>query len=86
MPSSREYLHAKEEIHPALPKLIIRPWEELVNNKHRIGLGYDKEASFHILDYSKPIQFQSVGFLHDNSPVVVSNSSPLPQQQHNVKC
>ena len=63
---------------PTLPKPIIKPWEELVHNKHRIGLGYEKDVSFHIPDYLKPIQFQSVGFLHDSSP---SASAPLPQQQ-----
>jgi len=35
-------VHADAEIQSALPKSIIRPWEELVHNKHRTGLGYDK--------------------------------------------
>lgn len=46
---------------------IIRPWEEIVHNKHKIGLGCNKQVTFQILDYSKPIQFQSVGFLHESS-------------------
>jgi len=71
-------LHADAEVQFALPKPIIRSLEELVSNKHKIGLGYDKEVSFHIPDYSNPIQFQSVGFLHDNSPLNVPDSGPLP--------
>ena len=50
-------VHADAEIQSALPKPIIRPWEQLVHNKHRTGLGYDKDLSFHIPDYAKPIQF-----------------------------
>ena len=57
MPSIRADLHAEANIQLAPPKPIIRPWEELVHNKHRIGLGYDKDLSFHIPDYSKPIKF-----------------------------
>jgi hypothetical protein len=37
-----------------LSKLIIRPWEEIIN-KCRMGLGYKMEVTSHILDYSKPI-------------------------------
>ena len=79
MPSIKAYLQAEAKIQPTLP--IIRPWEELVHNKHRTGLGYDKDVSFHISDYSKPIKFQSVGFLYDGSPVAVPDPTPLPQQQ-----
>ena len=80
-------VHIDAEIQSALPKSVIRPWEELVSNKHRIGPGYDKDLSFHIPDYSKPIQFQSAGFLqdsssspahHESSPTVVPDSVPLP--------
>ena len=56
-PCTRAYLHADAAAQPALPKPIIRPWEELVHNKHRKRLGYEKELSFHISDYSKPIKF-----------------------------
>jgi len=49
-----------------LPKPIIRPWEEIVPNKLKTGLGYDKKVLFFIRDYSKPIQFQSVGFLNES--------------------
>ena len=87
MPNKATELHVDVEVQFTLPKPIIKPWEELVHNKHKIGLGYEKDLSFHIPDYSKPIQFQSVGFLHDSSPPVVPDSTPLPQQQQQiVKC
>ena len=57
VPSSKANLYVDAEAHASPPKPIIRPWEELVHNKHKTGLGYDKELSFHILDYSKPIKF-----------------------------
>lgn len=80
-------MHDDVNVQVPLPKPIIRPWEELVNNKHKIGLGYSKDVSFHIPNNSKPIQFQNVGFLYDNSSSDVSNPAPLPQQpQQNVKC
>jgi len=60
---SKADLHADAEVQFSLPNPIIKPWEQLVHNKHKIGIGYDKDMSFHIPYYSKPIQFQSVGFL-----------------------
>jgi len=51
----------------ALSKPIIRPWEEVVPNMLRTRLGYDKKVSFFIPNYSKPMQFQSVGFLNEIS-------------------
>jgi len=79
-------VHADVETQFALPKPIIRPWEQLVYNKHVTGLGYDKDLSFHIPDFSKPIQFQSAGFIHDSSLAphdilasAVPDSAPLPQ-------
>ena len=82
-------IHADAETQSALPKPIIKPWEQLFHNKHRTGLGYDKDLSFHIPDYAKPIQFQSARILHDSSPPAVLDSAPLPkqqQQQQIVKC
>lgn len=79
-PSTRAYLHAEANILPALPKRIIKHWEEIVHNKHRTDLGYDKDFSFHILEYSKPIKFQSVGFLYGNSPSAFPEPAPLPKQ------
>ena len=70
---TRADLHAYAATQPALPKPIIRPWEELVHNKHRTGLGYDKDVTFHIPDYTKPIKFQSAGFMYDSSPAAVPN-------------
>jgi len=69
----------------ALPKSIIRPWEELVHNNHRTGLGYDKDVSFHILDYSKLVQFHSVGFLHGDSPSPIRDSTPPHSEPKFVK-
>ena len=98
VPNKVAAVHADVETQSALPKPIIRPWEQLVHNKHRTGLGYDKDLSFHIPDYAKPIQFQSAGFIHDNSSApydssasAVPDSAPLPQQQKQqqqqiVKC
>ena len=98
VPNKAASVHADAETQSALPKPIIRPWEQLVHNKHRTGLGYDKDLSFHIPDYAKPIQFQSAGFIHDSSAAphdsstsAVPDSTLLPQQQqqqqkHIVKC
>ena len=92
VPNKAAKLHADAEVQLALPKPIIRPWEQLVHNKHRTGLGYDKDLSFHIPDYAKPIQFQSAGFIYDSSPAphdssasAVPDSAPLPQQQQQQK-
>lgn len=94
VPNKAAVVHADAETQSALPKPIIRPWEQLVHNKHKTGLGYVKDLSFHIPDYSKPIQFQSAGFIHDSSsaphdssPLAVQDFTPLPQQkQQIVKC
>jgi hypothetical protein len=64
----------------SLSKWIIRPWEEIRNNKHRTGIGYEKDVTFHIHDYTKLIQFQSVGLLQDGS------HSPTPFQEQFQKC
>ena len=50
VPISGANVQKYAEMQHALPKIIIKPWEELVHNKHRTGLGYDKELSFHIPD------------------------------------
>jgi hypothetical protein len=73
-------LISKQQVQNTLSKPIIRPWEEIIYNKNRTGLGYDKEVTFHIPDYSKPIQFQSVGFLQEVS------TSPVQVQHQNAKC
>jgi hypothetical protein len=71
---------SKKQVQNTLSKPITRPWEEINYNKNRIRLGYEKEVTFHIPDYSKPIQFQSVGFLQEVS------TSPVQVQHHNEKC
>ena len=63
---------------PISSKPIIRPWEEIHNNKSRRGLGYvQDDANLHIPDYSKPIQFVSAGFLEQipsaHSNIVADN-------------
>ena len=49
-----------------LSKPFIRHWKEIFNNKHRKGLGYEKENTFHILDYSKQVKFVSARILHED--------------------
>ena len=45
-------------------KPIIKPWEEIQNNKNRRGLGYvNDDTKLHIPDYSKLINFFSARFL-----------------------
>ena len=42
-------------------KIIVRPCEELKFNKNKKGLGYGRYLKFHILDYSKPIEWERWG-------------------------
>jgi hypothetical protein len=69
-----------EQVQLSLSKPIIRPWEEIRDNKHITCIGYEKEVTFHIPDYTKPIQFQSVGLLQESS------YSPAPVQEQIPKC
>jgi hypothetical protein len=64
----------RDQIQHSLSKPIIRLWDEIRNNKHREGIEYDKEVNFHTPDYSKPIQFQSVGFRQKVLSWACSNS------------
>ena len=68
---------SKQQLLNDLSNPNIRCWEEIINNKHRTELGYENDLTFHILDYSKPIQVVSAGFLHENltSPVLVKLQS-----------
>jgi hypothetical protein len=50
MPDSSE-----DEDQLPLSKQSIKPWEEIRNNRHTNGIGYEKEVTFHILDYTKLI-------------------------------
>ena len=42
VPCTRADFHVEAKIQPTLLKPIIRPWEELVHNKHITGLGRPK--------------------------------------------
>jgi hypothetical protein len=44
------------------------------------GIGYEKDVTFHNPDYTKPIQFQSVGLLQESS------HSPAPVQEQILIC
>jgi hypothetical protein len=57
-----ECLEEHQQVQNDLSKIIVRPWEELQFNKNQHGLGYEKDISFHIPNYSKPIQFVSVSY------------------------
>jgi hypothetical protein len=46
-----------------LSKPVIRPLEEIRNNKHITSIEYEKDVTFQNPDYTKLIQFQSVGLL-----------------------
>jgi hypothetical protein len=41
---------SKQQVYNTLSKPIIIPWEEIIYNKNRTGLGYDKKVTFHIPD------------------------------------
>ena len=71
---------SKQQLQNDLSKPIIRPWGEIINNKHRTWLGYENDPTFHIPDDSKPIQFVSAGFLHEKF------TSPVPVKLQSVKC
>ena len=59
--SSVEVVHDQIQISS---KPIIKPWEEIQNNKNRRGLGYvPDDTNLQIPDYSKPVKFVSAGFL-----------------------
>jgi hypothetical protein len=80
MSMNKLYLACMNKFMLSLSKPIIRPWEEIGDNKHRTGIIYEKEVTFHISDYIKPIQFQSVEFLQEVS------TSPIPIQDRIPKC
>jgi hypothetical protein len=69
-----------EQVQLSLSNPIIRPWEEIKDNNHRAGIGYEKEVNFHIPYYTKPILFQSDGVIQEIS------YSPTPTQEHIPKC
>jgi hypothetical protein len=42
-----------EQVQISLYKPIIRPWEEIREKKHKVGISYEKKVIFQILDYTK---------------------------------
>jgi len=59
-------IHSHTYVKLVVPKIFRRPWEEILHNKQRIGLRYNKYVfyiSFHVPDYSKTIQFCSAIFI-----------------------
>ena len=67
-------------------KPIIKPWEEIHNNKNRRGIGYvTDDTNLHIPDYSKEIKFINAGFLAQLTSVRSENVTDNQQcMQHNV--
>ena len=75
--SSVEVVHDQLQISS---KPIIKPWEEIHNNKNRRGLGYvSDDTHLQIPDYSKPIKFVSAGFLE---PLTSAGSEKVVDKQH----
>lgn len=62
MPNEATKIHTDAEVQSALPKSIIRPWENLVHNKYKNGLGYDKDVSFIFQITQIPSNFTVMGF------------------------
>ena len=58
VPNKAAVVHADAETQSALPKLIIRPWEHLVHNKHTTGLGYEKDFPFILQTAQSPLSFR----------------------------
>ena len=73
---------SKQQVQNTLSKPIIRPWEEIIYKKNITRLGYDKEVTFHIPDYSRPIKFQSAGFLQESSYLHASFQENILKSQH----
>jgi hypothetical protein len=67
-----------------LSKQIIRPREEIRHKKHKTSLGYEKDVTFHNPDYTKPIQFQSVGLLQESSHAPVQEQTSICQHCQRV--
>jgi hypothetical protein len=48
-----EVVHEQVQLFISNP--INKPWEEIIDNTHIIGIGYENEVIFHISYYIKPI-------------------------------
>jgi hypothetical protein len=62
----------KQQVQNNLTTPIVKPWEEIHNDKHETRIKYDKEVTFHIIYYSRPIHFHSLGFLQGDSNSLVA--------------
>jgi hypothetical protein len=74
-----------EQVQLALSNSIIKPWEEIRDSKYRTSIKYGKEVTFHILDCTKPIKFQSLGFIQESSDSPTSIQGKIPKFQHVIK-
>jgi hypothetical protein len=54
-------------------------------NKNGHGLIYDKGSSFHILDYSKRVQFVIMGFLDENFKTLEVNEEAKNVDDKNIE-
>lgn len=64
-------------------KPIIKPWEEIKNNKNRQGLGYViDDTNLHVPDYFEAIKFVSVGFL---AQLPSAGSEKVADKQNNTQ-
>ena len=64
--------------------MIIRFWEELKFNKNKYDLWYEKYI-FHILDYSKPLQFVSAWILNENFKALEDNKEAIDEKKMEEK-
>jgi hypothetical protein len=55
--NSVSQLQIQNEDQLPLSKPIIRPWEEIGTKSIELGIGYEKDVTFHNMDYTKLIQF-----------------------------
>lgn len=73
-------------------KPIIKPWEEIQNNKNQRGLGYvTDDTNLHIPNYFKPIKFVNAGFLAqhtsaDSENVADKQNCTQPKVDVQLKC
>ena len=85
--SSVEVVHEQISSKP-----IIKPWEEIQNNKNQRGLGYvTDDTNLHIPDYSKPIKFINACFLAELSSagskkVAYKHNCTQPEVDVQPKC
>jgi hypothetical protein len=69
-----------DKVQLPLSNPIIRPWEEIINNKHITSVRYENDVTFPNPEYTKLIQFQSAILLQE------SLYSPAPVQEKIMLC